>query len=458
MPIADTTTKHTIYQYILNVGMLSGHNDTFWRYLLFLWIYFNRSAIRRTTTEHHVHSYQRWSHRTSSAHIYVEALIPVNNDGLEFIRSAMSSSIPQPWLRQQQPSDVASTTRTKTVIRIERTDESQLSDVASFLATASQQSYKRDKYDSNPWREKIDLLFAKSDIEALIRRRWRILDMGQKASIQAKMQLQLQQQQQQQYANSGLNLNQRLSPYRGTVQLDDDAILKYLWATNDELRNEIQLAASETGEDTVWLHHSPMIITPSSKEWLNHLQISAIATTGAGRPTATVDAKTASAFKFPFNFNNELKSDALPKVVGFCEVAMLSNPMYGINQTIHHSSIHLNAQGVISIPDRNRQCSDGTPHMNYYSPAIANLAVDLTMRRQGIATKLLQRAERYVSVYWTNTTTIGLYVASSNVPAIRLYEKFGFKKIMTVPSTSSPLEGNEENSRMMLYMSKQIRS
>jgi Acetyltransferase (GNAT) family len=419
--------------------------------ILFLWMCLCSPRVWRRTEPH-----------CFNVQLYADALIPVNNDGLgDYVRNAMSSSAFQPWLRQNpQPSDIASKTNTKTVIRIKRTEESQLSDIASFLATSSQQSCMQERQKSNPWKDRIDLLFAKSDIEALIRRRWRILQIGRRASTVTKKQLE---QQQQQEANVRINHGQRIRPQKKMIHIDDDVILQYLWSTNDELRTEIQLAASETGEDTIWKHHYPMIITPSSKEWFNHIQISATAASIPNSPDTAKSTETASAFKFPFTFKKELKNDSITKVVGFCEVAMLSNPIYFTNQTVDECSYPIKNDCVISIQDRTQQHVAGTaPQFNYYSPAIANLAVDHTMRRQGIATKLLQRAERYISRYWTNTTTIGLYVSTSNTPAIRLYEKCGYQKQMTVSSTSSSssdfhaTDRLPDNAGTMWYMSKKI--
>lgn len=418
--------------------------------ILCLWICCCDPTVRISTTEPYIR-----------VQLYAYALLPVNNDGLgDYVRNAMLSSTFQPWLRQKQPQqpDIAFTTNTKTVIRIKRTEASQLSDIATFLATSSQQSCMQESQISNSWKNRIDLLFAKSDIEALIRRRCRILHLGQTASARTKKQLQQQQQQQQEEANVRIDRNKQLQPRKPLIQCDDDAILKYLWSTNDELRTEIQKAASETGEDIVWKHHNPMIITPSSTQWFNHIQISAVAASIENVPAMA--RSMTSAFNFPFNFQTESGNDSFSKVVGFCEVAMLSNPMYAMEDDGNNPN---KKNCVISIHDTTQQRSDGTPQINYYSPAIANLAVDHTMRRRGIATKLLQRAERYISRYWMNTTTIGLYVSTSNLPAIRLYEKCGYEKQMTVSSdsSSSSAVNNEanrspDNVGTMWYMSKEI--
>jgi ribosomal protein S18 acetylase RimI-like enzyme len=176
--------------------------------------------------------------------------------------------------------------------------------------------------------------------------------------------------------------------------------------------------------------------------------------------------KTSSAFHFPFNLKTaDIKDDPTSKAVGFCEVAMLSNPTYSANQTLDDCHDRIANDCVISIQDRKQLCMDGTPQINFYSPAIANLAVDPTMRRQGIATKLLKSAERYISQYWVNATTMGLYVSTSNTPAIRLYEKCGYHKQMTVSSTALSSSADNDvarrlsdtaNGGSMWYMSKEI--
>jgi hypothetical protein len=117
---------------------------------------------------------------------FVESLVPA--DG------SLAASV-LPWLRHNPPSGSITTSKNgdslvtaSTTIRIQKTMESDLTDVASFLASASQQQSARPS--NNLWRNKIDLLFAKSDIEALIRRRWRILDKVLSASMRVKKQLQ----------------------------------------------------------------------------------------------------------------------------------------------------------------------------------------------------------------------------------------------------------------------------
>jgi Acetyltransferase (GNAT) family len=411
--------------------------------------------------------------------LYVHALIPVNTDGIrDLIRNVISASssssssssspsIPlQPSLRSPQKvvqstdsTLTATTPTTKCAIRIQKTSDDELSEIASFLASASQQLATPNNSFRTTWQSNIDLLFAKSDIEALLRRRWRILNIGQTASVRVKRQF-LQQQQQLQ-SKDGTSAPQQQRQESGSVQHSHE-YLKYLWSSSDDLRTEIALAASETGEDTIWKHHTPMVVTPSSSQWFNHVQMSAVMSTSQTKQQST--AKVQPFTNFPLFFNQVKQKDA--RVVGFCEVAMISNPMYvSSNATVKTCEAEIMEQNdcIISILDQQHQHQSDPTICNYcyYTPAIANLAVASNVRRVGIATKLLQRAERYVARYWMNTKTLGLYVSSDNLPAIQLYEKCGYHKVMTVSSSSSTSndrynDRTSEDNGTMWYMSKRI--
>jgi ribosomal protein S18 acetylase RimI-like enzyme len=362
--------------------------------------------------------------------VTVEALLPA--DGI-FAASAL------PWLRKTAKSQPISPSTTdellvskSTTIRIQKTVESDLADIASFLAAASQSS----RPSNNAWMSKIDFLFAKSDIETLIRRRWRILHKGHLAYMRVKKQLQ------------ALSVNGNVE---GDINPPTHQLIKYLWSTNEDLRQELQIAASETGEDTIWNHHQPMVLTPSTGKWFNHLQMSATAKLPISinnlKKSETAMPKKAPTFPFLMQTEDrktEQNCDA-SRVVGFCEIAMLSNPVYD----------------TISSPNPSNDCIisivDSKDRVRFYSPAIANLAVATDMRRRGIASRLLRCAERYVAAHWEHATALGLYVSASNLPAISLYEKCGYTRIIETSLSTEANGSIGDGADTMWYMSKSLR-
>eukprot|EP00536_Pseudo-nitzschia_multiseries_P000975 jgi/Psemu1/179932/e_gw1.12.85.1 len=78
---------------------------------------------------------------------------------------------------------------------------------------------------------------------------------------------------------------------------------------------------------------------------------------------------------------------------------------------------------VSSIPD------NGLKGLNTKSgPLMSNLAVGREFRRKGIAEKLVSEVERMVRYEWGYDDCY-LYVEERNKPAVRLYQKLGYKKL-----------------------------
>jgi ribosomal protein S18 acetylase RimI-like enzyme len=213
-------------------------------------------------------------------------------------------------------------------IQIRSTQESDLTAIATMLSTASV-----PESAAWNWKTNIDQLWAKNDIELLLRGRLTAIQEGKKASIRIP-----------------------------ESQDDYDS----WWTSSDRFRNCIATASTETGEDNVWRHHN-LSVPPRDSSWLNHLQM-----------TALIDQQ----------------------VVGFCEVAMLSNPL---------------------LQHEQQECI-----LNSFSPAITNLATSREHRRKGIATRLLSSAQRFARQQWC-TEQLGLYVEKDNDAALSLYLKMGFE-------------------------------
>ena len=234
-------------------------------------------------------------------------------------------------------------------IRIRKTVESDVPYIAELLASA----VVRDRGGSG-WRHRMDQMFAKADIESLLRGRLHAMKEGKAAW-------------------------ERISQIYADETREDR--LKILWATSERFRNLIEKASKDTGEENLWQSHN-FVLTPPDFNWFNHLQITAEdVTTG--------------------------------KVVGFCEVAMLSNPS-------DDGTCRVTTATVDDEEDNERQ----------FSPGITNLATATSYRRQGIATRLLKHTERYVKIYW-KAERMGLYVEKANEAAMSLYSKLDYSAQVT---------------------------
>jgi ribosomal protein S18 acetylase RimI-like enzyme len=159
-------------------------------------------------------------------------------------------------------------------IRIRATRESDLPFIASILATASSGG---NAASWNNWRAKVDQLFAKSDIEALISSRFYTISEGRKAYRKAQ------------------KIVQQLKADEQALVTESDR-LRLLWAqTSDKFRSNLDKSVRQTGEEHVWRNHN-LQLPPEDPSWLRHLQLTAFSTCDGS-------------------------------VVGFCEIAILWDPV-----------------------------------------------------------------------------------------------------------------------------------
>jgi ribosomal protein S18 acetylase RimI-like enzyme len=154
-------------------------------------------------------------------------------------------------------------------VRIRTTRAADISAIATMLASANAVMPTKGFFD---FQRKLDFMFAKADIEALLRARHAILAQGR----------------------------QILARFRREHDGDDTSsenalLLRYLWLSKHESwHNQIEKAIRNTAEPTVWQQHEHFSLAPDHVSWLWHLQISAV--------------------------------DDDEQAVGFCEVAMLLDP------------------------------------------------------------------------------------------------------------------------------------
>ena len=270
---------------------------------------------------------------------------------------------------------VATDTAARRSIRVRTTISSDLPIVAKMLSTATMSAQQSEPAHKNgwglgTWRARLDQQMAQTDIEFLLRTRMQAMEEGQKAY-------------------------RRLEPH--FAKLTDQERLKLLWATGDRLRNEIAKASAGTGEDNVWRRHN-FALTPDNASWFHHIQMTA-------------------------------EDVASQQVVGFCEVAMLSNPL--LAERADSEDEDEDSVGVA------------------FSPAITNLATAKEWRRKGIATRMLGLAERIVQRKW-KSPHLGLYVEKANQPAMALYESMGFETTVTCDNRGDDRLGD------LWYMTKPL--
>lgn len=251
-----------------------------------------------------------------------------------------------PGLRRSAPAPSDISTVHDVSIRIRKTVESDVPEIAEMLASAVVQD--RDTGGMARWRIRMDQMFAKADIEALLRGRLCAMREGQLAW-------------------------QRISQVYADESLEDR--LKIFWATSDRMRNLIEKASQETGEANLWQTHN-FVLTPPDRNWFNHLQLTAVdVTTG--------------------------------KIAGFCEVAMLSNPAEDDTCRITTAIVENddNDEG-----DRNLQFSPGITNLatatSYRRQGIATKLLRCTER----FVRLHWKAERMgLYVEKANDAAMGLY-------------------------------------------------
>lgn len=294
----------------------------------------------------------RRSRRKSAAFVLLLMLSVADTASSAWL-NLIASKTPDPITIPSTPPIVS-----KGPVRIRKTQASDIPEIVQILSTASVAAAKSDPATSTSfnWKSKMNQLWAKADLESLLSVRLEAIEEGQKVLT-------------------------RYQPLLKSPEVTEADRLRVLWNT-DRFRTRVVRASKETGEDNLWRTHN-MALPPPTGSWLQHLQMTA---------------------------------EHVPsgEVVGFCEVAMLSNPL-----------------------------------QSSFSPAITNLATASSWRRQGIATRLLQSAARFVRQEW-QADALGLFVEKDNEAALSLYESVDFETTITC-------DGGEQLGEMW-YMTRDLAS
>jgi len=177
--------------------------------------------------------------------------------------------------------------------------------------------------------------------------------------------------------------NQHASILQTLTQTDQ---LRLLWS-NDGFRNQIETAASLSNEPHIWKEHNFMC-APQNFDWLFHKMMTA---------------------------ENTLNGE----IVGFCEIAMLSQPEEIVESTEKSSS---------SYWDDECSLEETLPG----APTIMNLVTSREYRRRGVGSAVMNSAMNYLQKSSPTWNEMALYVEADNDAAIRMYEGLGFRKVHLV--------------------------
>ena len=185
-----------------------------------------------------------------------------------------------------------------------------------------------------------------------------------------------------------IEMGSRISEECPAGLLESDK-LRFLWS-NDSFRNKIEKAALTSTEPHAWKGKNyNFACAPESHCWLQHKMMTA-------------------------------ENPETGEILGFCELAMLSLP---------------------SEDGRIDDCSLDV------APTVVNLAISPKYRRQGIASRLMKTAGRFVRDQWASKE-LNLYVNKENDAAVTMYKNLGFEEKVEV----------EFKSRPQWYMTKQLSS
>jgi ribosomal protein S18 acetylase RimI-like enzyme len=213
-------------------------------------------------------------------------------------------------------------------LRIRSTKKSDLNGIVHILALALVDPYEQFNSVMN-FRVKMDILKAKAGYSTMLHTRLEAIQ-------------------------TGINMADERE-----LELREPDNLRRMWS-NDAFRNKIQKAASLSSEPHIWSRHN-FAYAPRCSDWLQHKMLTA-------------------------------EDSITGQVVGFCEVAMLSDPT---------------------------ACSkDDT------TPTVANMAISPKYRRRGIASRLVRSASHYVRQEWCYDK-LSLYVEKENDPAFFMYSNLG---------------------------------
>ncbi|KAG7353043.1 acyl-CoA N-acyltransferase [Nitzschia inconspicua] len=242
----------------------------------------------------------------------------------------------------------------KLQLRIRSTATEDIPTISTILSRAllKEEEKPRHKYEPQPafnFKRKMEFLRTKAGVVSLLHSRMEAIAVGRK-------------------------IWQMVSSESSLKGLDEKDKLRYLWSS-EIFRNKLEKACKLSDEPHSWKNYN-FACAPESMEQLFHKMLTA-------------------------------ENVATGEIIGFCEVAMLSQPK-------HWCSV----DGSNEVTERS--------FTEESVPTIVNLVTSAKYRRRGVASSIVRSASRYVGIQGCSKE-LALYVEQNNKGAVQLYERLGFK-------------------------------
>ena len=185
--------------------------------------------------------------------------------------------------------------------------------------------------------------------------------------------------------------------YSSIKQLNDNYNMNDLLAVNGEFKTIIMRAVSNASESNAW-EECQLDPTTDDSSLLHHVMVT-------------------------------MEDPSSGDVVGFCEIGYLERMQRTSEERMNVSDDSLVIPPIPEVEEAvNFTCEDES----MYAPAILNLVVSRSHRRLGLASRLVNFAQKYTKTQLCQNDSnvkLGLYVHPDNHSAVSLYKRKGFEVV-----------------------------
>ncbi len=184
--------------------------------------------------------------------------------------------------------------------------------------------------------------------------------------------------------------------YNNIKQLSDKYNMNDLLAVNGEFKTIIMRAVNNASESNAWKDYQFDFTTNDSR--LHHVMVT-------------------------------IEDPSTGDVVGFCEIGYLEQMQCTSEERMSVSDDSLAIPPMLGDDDAVNFVCDDEP---MYAPAILNLVVSRSHRRLGLASRLVNFAQKYTKTQLSQNDSnvkLGLYVHPDNHSAVNLYTRKGFQVV-----------------------------